>query len=194
MTPEQEQEYIQQAQKEPRAFVHLYDHYFPRIHAYVRYRVHSPQDAEDLIANVFFKAIHKLKRFKWRNEGSFAAWLFRIAHNLIVDYYRQQDRVALSVESRDGLIEFTSHTPLPEQVLTQQETFQQIRALVATLSPRRQEIITLKFFGGLRNYEIAQILGLDERTIAAHLSRGLQDLQRRYAAQVPSEAIVEQVV
>jgi RNA polymerase sigma-70 factor (ECF subfamily) len=111
-----------------------------------------------------------------------------------VDYYRQQDRVALSVESRDGLIEFTSHTPLPEQVLTQQETFQQIRALVATLSPRRQEIITLKFFGGLRNYEIAQILGLDERTIAAHLSRGLQDLQRRYAAQVPSEAIVEQVV
>ncbi|MDY7079756.1 MAG: sigma-70 family RNA polymerase sigma factor [Chloroflexota bacterium] len=193
MTPEQEHECIQRAQKEPRAFVHLYDHYFPRIHAYVRYRVHSPQDAEDLIADVFFKAIRKLGHFKWRNKSSFAAWLFRIAHNMIVDYYRQQKH-QVSVESRDNLMELPSHALLPEQVLTQQETFQQIRALVATLSPWRQEIITLKFFGGLRNCEIAQILGLDERTVAAHLSRGLQNLQHKYAAQVLSEAMVEEAV
>ena len=51
MTPEQEREYIQQAQKNPQAFAHLYDHYFPRIHAYVRYRVHSQQDAEVVLQN-----------------------------------------------------------------------------------------------------------------------------------------------
>jgi RNA polymerase sigma-70 factor (ECF subfamily) len=193
MTPEQEHEYIQQAQKDPRAFVHLYDHYFPRIQAYVRYRVHSSQDAEDLIADVFFRAIRKLGRFKWRHEGSFAAWLFRIAHNLIVDYYRQHERVELSFEPGDDL-GLTNHAPLPEIVLTQQETFQQMRALIAMLSPRRQEIITLKFFGGLRNHEIANILKLDERTVAAHLSRGLRDLQQRYAAQRQSEATVEVAV
>ncbi len=194
MTPEQEHEYIQQAQEDPRAFVHLYDHYFPRIYAYVRYRVHSSQDTEDLIADIFFRAIRKLGRFKWRHKGSFAAWLFRIAHNLIVDYYRQHERVALSFESSDDLTELTDRTPLPETILTQQETFQQIRALIATLSPRRQEIITLKFFGGLRNREIANILELDERTIAAHLSRGLRDLQHRYAAQHQSDAIIEVTV
>jgi RNA polymerase sigma factor (sigma-70 family) len=194
MTPEQEYEYIQQAQKEPRAFVHLYDHYFPRIHAYVRYRVDSPQDAEDLIADVFFNAIRKLGRFKWRNEGSFAAWLFRIAHNLIVSYYRQRERAALSLDSSDRLAEPTSQAPLPDKVLAQQETFQQIRALIATLSPRRQQVITLKFFGGLRNREIASILKLDERTVAAHLSRGLRDLQRRYTAQTQSEVMVEVMV
>jgi RNA polymerase sigma-70 factor (ECF subfamily) len=194
MTLEQEHEFIQQAQKDPRAFVHLYDHYFPRIQAYVRYRVHNSQDAEDLIADVFFRAIRKLGRFKWRHKGSFAAWLFRIAHNLVVDYYRRHKRVALSFESNDDLAELANCASLPEATLTQQETFQQIRALIAMLSPRRQEIVTLKFFGGLRNHEIASILKLDERTVAAHLSRGLRDLQQRYAAQRRSEATVEVAV
>lgn len=74
MTPEQEQRAIQRARKDPRAFVHLYDFYFPRIYAYVRYRVPDPQDAEDLVADVFFKAIRKLGHFRWRRKGSFAAW------------------------------------------------------------------------------------------------------------------------
>ena len=191
MTPEQERECIQQAQKDPRAFAHLYDHYFPRIHGYVRYRVHSRQDAEDVIADVFLKAIRGMRRFKWRNSNSFAMWLFRIAHNLVVDYYRQRDRVVLTLDSSDRLAEMTSPTPLPDQILTQEETFRHIRALVATLSPRRQEVITLKFFGGLRNREIADILGLDERTIAAHLSRGVRDLRRRYVAQVQSGVLTE---
>jgi RNA polymerase sigma-70 factor (ECF subfamily) len=191
MTPEQERDYIQQTQKNPQAFVHLYDHYFPRIHAYIRYRVHGQQDAEDVIADVFFKAIRELRYFKWRNRNSFAAWLFRIAHNQVVDYYRQHKHVVLLFESDDYHTEPANHTPLPEVLLTQQETFQQIRTLIATLSPRRREIIILKFFGGLRNHEIANILELDERTVAAHLSRGLQDLRRRYTAQIQSETTVE---
>ncbi len=190
MTPKQEREYIRQAQADPQAFVHLYDYYFPRVHAYIRYRVHSPQDAEDVIADVFFKAIRELGRFKWRHRGSFAAWLFRIAHNLTVDYYRQRERAAISLDLNDGVTELPGHALLPDQVLAQRETFRQIRALITTLSPRRQQVITLKFFGGLRNYEIANILGVDERTIAAHLSRGLQDL-RRHAAQMPAEAMME---
>ena len=191
MTPEQEYEYIRQARSDPRAFVYLYDHYFPRIHGYVRYRVHSQQDAEDLVADVFFKAIRGLGRFRWRKESSFAAWLFRIAHNLIVDYHRQHEGVALSLDADDDVPELASPVPLPEQVLARRETFREMRDLIATLSPRRQEVITLRFFGGLHNNEISAILGLDERTVAAHLCRGLQDLQRRYTAERHAEAVME---
>ena len=191
MTPEQEREYIQQAQKDPRAFVHLYDHYFSRIHAYVCYRVHSQQDAEDVIADVFFKAIRGLRHFKWRHRNSFAAWLFRIAHNLIADYYRQHKQVELSLELNEATAEFTSCASLPEEVLMQMETFRRTRALIATLSPRRQEVITLRFFGGLRNKEIADILEIDERTVATHLSRGLQDLRHRYTVQ--TQKVLEEV-
>lgn len=202
MKSDEERMYIQQARADPRAFVHLYDHYFPRIHAYVCYRVRGQQDAEDIIADVFLKAMRGLSGFKWRHENSFAAWLFRIAHNLIVDYYRRRDQVesieialnpgaSASGNGSKGTATLTSHAARPEEALTQQETFRQMQALIETLSPRRREVITLRFFGGLRNKEIADILNLDERTIASHLSRGLRDLRDRYTAQTSLQVLEE---
>lgn len=194
--------YIQQAQTDPRAFVHLYDHYFPRIHAYVRYRVRGRQDAEDIIAEVFLKAMRGLNNFKWSHENSFAAWLFRIAHNLIVDYYQRQEQVEIVEIARyleattldngsNGAATLTSCALRPEEALTQQETFQQMQSLIESLSPRRREVITLRFFGGLRNKEIADILDLDERTIASHLSRGLRVLRDSYTAQTALQVLEE---
>jgi RNA polymerase sigma factor (sigma-70 family) len=191
MTPDQEREYIRQACTDPRAFAPIYDHYFPRVHAYVRYRVYDLQDAQDIIADVFFRAIRNLKRFRWRNTNSFAAWLFRITHNLVMDYGRQHRRVGFSLAPEDGLVEAVDQAPLPEDALAQQEAFQQMRALIATLSPRRQEVVTLRFYGGLRNREIARVLGLRERTVAAHLCRALQDLERKYPAPTKSELVTE---
>lgn len=194
MTPEQEDALIRQVPHDPQAFKPLYQQYFPRVHAYIHYRVSSAQDAEDLISETFFKAIRNLGRFRWHGEGSFAGWLFRIAHNLVVDYYRRNTRVGLSSTPNENLAEPSDQSPLPEETMMQKETFLQMRALIAQLSPRRQEIITLKFFGSLRNYEIAHILKLDERTVAAHLSRGLQDLRREYIAHTHSELMVEEMV
>ena len=202
MNAEEERQTIQEARVDPRAFVGLYDHYFPRIHAYVRYRVFRPQDAEDIIADVFLKAMRRIGRFEWRHENSFAAWLFRIAHNMIVDYYRRYDGIelasipdpALDSDGRratKGIGPATSRARQPEDALTQRETYRQMRALILTLSPRRQEVITLRFFGGLRNKEIALVLGLDERTIASHLSRGLQDLRKRYSVRTRSRVLEE---
>jgi len=193
MTPDQERECIQRARTDARAFAPLYDEYLPRVHAYVRYRVYDPQDAEDVIADVFFKAIRHLKRFKWRNDRSFAAWLFRIAHNLVVDYSRRRRRVAPSLDLEESPVELAVQAPLPEDLVAQQEAFEQMRALIGTLSPRRQEVVTLRFYGGLRNREIARVLGLDERTVAAHLCRALQDLERRCAALAPSGLVTEVV-
>jgi RNA polymerase sigma-70 factor (ECF subfamily) len=191
MTPAQESEYIQQARADPRAFAPLYDHYFPRVHAYVCYRVYDPQDAEDVIADVFLKAIRHLSRFKARNNYSFAAWLFRIAHNRVMDYGRHRKRAGTVLEVGEDLIELADRGPLPEDVLAQKEAYEQMRSLIATLSPRRQEVVTLRFYGGLRNNEIARVLGLDERTVAAHLCRALQDLERSYTIPAEAELVTE---
>jgi RNA polymerase sigma-70 factor (ECF subfamily) len=199
MKPDEERACVERARDDPRAFVHLYDHYFPRVHDYVRYRVSDRQDAEDVIAEVFLKAMRELPRFEWHHRNAFAAWLFRIAHNLVVDYYRdrEQDVVApapperLSDAALQAAVPLTSRVLQPEQALAQQETFHQMRALVTTLSPRRQEVVTLRFFGGLRNKDIAHVLDLDERTIASHLSRGLQDLRDRYKAQTALQVLEE---
>jgi len=175
----QERTLVKKAQRDPTAFQELCNYYFPRVYAYVSYRVGRVQDTEDLVADTFLKVIERLDGFQWRGEGSFAAWLFRIAHNLVSDFYRRGRGPEESVPLEE-LPELASSTLLPADAVLQKEKFAYLRRLIGTLSPRRQEIVTLKFFGGLRNKEIAVLLELDERTVASHLCRGLEDLHRKY--------------
>ncbi|MBC7250003.1 MAG: sigma-70 family RNA polymerase sigma factor [Anaerolineae bacterium] len=182
LNPGREWELVEKARRDPQAFKQLYNHYFPRLYAYVSYRVGRTQDAEDLVAETFLKVVEGIGRFEWRHEGSFAAWLFRIAHNLIGNFYRRSQRREESLPLEE-LPELQDNTLLPEDAILQKEKFAYLRRLIGTLSPRRQEVITLKFFGGLRNQEIAEVLELDERTVASHLCRGLEDLHRRYVGE-----------
>lgn len=177
MTESQERALVDRARRDPDAFALLYDPYFPRIYAYMRHRVGARQDAEDLVSEVFLHAVAALDRFTWRHEASFASWLFRIAHNRLANFYRQQGRATtlpLDLATRQPSPDLT-----PDEFVLRDEAGASLHAHLATLSPRRREIVALRFFGDLRNREIAAVLGLDERTVAAHLSRGLLDLQRR---------------
>ena len=181
-----EQSWVAAAQRDPRAFERLYSHYFPRLYAYVAYRVGRAQDCEDLVADTFLKAVEGLERFEWRHAGSFAAWLFRIALNEVTDYHRRNRRAGEQVPLEElpdlGASSLAGGGPFqgPEDALLRKEMFAHLRGLLATLSPRRQDIVTLRFYGGLRNSEIAEVLGLDERTVASHLCRGLRDLHQKY--------------
>lgn len=178
LTPDEERDLITQA-RDPAAFRQLYQHYVRRIFAYVAYRVGTEQDAEDIVADVFVTVVESLDSFEYRGEGSFAAWLFRIAYHKVVDFYRQQGRRGASI-ALDAVPEIHSTDPAPDEHLLQQEQFLRLQRMLHTLSPRRQEIISLRFFGGLRNKDIAEVLGLNEKTVASHLCRGLEDLQQKY--------------
>ncbi len=182
LDPDYEREQVIKARRDLGAFEGLYNLYFARIYSYVCYRVGKVQDCEDLASDIFLKAAEALRReqFEWRRHGSFAAWLFRIAHNAVIDYYRRNPAAVDAPMSLDELPMLQAGGLLPDDALVRKEQFAHLRQELLTLSPRRQEIITLKFFGGLRNTEIAAVLGLDERTIASHLCRGLEDLHRRY--------------
>jgi len=182
LDPERERALVKKARQNPTAFRELYSHYFPRVYAYVSYRIGRVQDVEDLVADAFLRVVEKLDEFQWRGEGSFAAWLFRIAHNLVSDFYRR-GRMVEEVAPLEELPELESSTLLLADAVLQKEKLAYLRRLIGTLSTRRQEIITLKFFGGLRNKEIAALLGLDERTVASHLCRGLEDLHRQYVSE-----------
>lgn len=177
-----EQHLIARARQDAQAFRALYRHYFPRVYGYVAYRVGRAVDAEDLTADIFLKVVEAFDQFEQRGEGSFAAWLFRIAHNAVSQFYRQQPRA--EVLALDEVADLHSRDPEPDEVLQGKEQFMRLRQRIASLSPRRQEIITLRFFGGLRNNEIAEALGLDERTVASHLCRAIEDLQRQYEPEI----------
>ena len=88
---------VEQAQHSPSAFRVLYQHYVPRIYAYVAYRIGQKQDAEDVVANVFLKMVEAFDQFECRGTGSFAAWLFRIARNEVAQFYRINSQVEYSI-------------------------------------------------------------------------------------------------
>ncbi len=169
-----EHQLLQAVKHNPAAFRELYRLYFPRIYGYIASRVGSRQDAEDLTSETFLKAIEGLDGFTYRGEGALAAWLFKIATNTVNGFYRKNPSRLVSLD-----MPITSDSPPLEHSLMQQETSALLRQLIQTLPQRRQEVIRLKYFGGLRNQEIALVLGLDERTVASHLSRGLEDLHHK---------------
>lgn len=181
LSPDEERALIGQMSQNPESFRRLYRHYFPRVFAYVSYRVGSKQEAEDVTATVFMKVIEALNKFEYRGAGAFATWLFRIAHNEVNQHYRTQQRAGWV--SLDDMPEIESAGLRPDDAFVRKEQFARLLSALKMLSPRRQEIITLRFFGELRNQEIALVLNLDERTVASHLCRGLEDLKRSYESE-----------
>jgi RNA polymerase sigma-70 factor (ECF subfamily) len=151
----------------------------------VAYRVGNTQDVEDLVAETFLSVVRGLHCFEWRHDNSFAAWLFRIAHNLVGNFYRDTARAGHPLPL-DVLPEIPAHDRLPEDAVLRKELFARLQELVNGLPARRREVITLKYYAGLRNLEIAEVLGLDERTVASHLNRALADLLEKYRATAPS--------
>ncbi|GAB1422288.1 sigma-70 family RNA polymerase sigma factor [Anaerolineales bacterium] len=177
LTDEQELALIHLAQNNPTDFSFLYEAYIERIYGYVFYRLNNQQDAEDVVSDIFMKIICNIKQYN-PSQGSFSAWAFGIARNTSIDFFRSKKANIISMENI---------APLPSLDLSQEERLMNserslyIRHAISKLSTRRQEVITLKYFAGLRNQEIAAVLKLDERTIASHLSRALKDLETALA-------------
>lgn len=155
----------------------LYDDLLPRLYAYVAHRIATRQDAEDIVAETWLRAVRELQQFRGQGFSAFSGWLFQIARNLIADHYRRSSPT--EPVPNGELDRQATGLPLPAQMVEQDERRQHVQAAIRALSPRRQEVVVLRYFAGLRNQEIAQLLGLDERTVASHLSRALQDLHER---------------
>ncbi len=173
---ENEHMLIERARSDPRAFGELYDHYFPKVFRYISWRVGSKRDAEDLVSDVFMKALDKLTSFAPRKNATFSSWLFRIAHNTVVDYYRTHSR--MKYVHIDDVPEIEDDTLLPDTLAERKEVFQRMRALIDILPDRQKEILTMRFFGEMRNKEIAQILGISEKSVASALTRSLAKLRK----------------
>ena len=151
----------------------LYRQYLPRILNYVRLRVEDEDLAQDLAAAAMERAVaaqHTLRR-----REAFGAWLFRIARNVVAGYYRGR-RPTVPLEYAD---EQPAPDPGPPEVVMRGEELARLRAALATLSEREQEILRLKFAGGLGNQEIAEVLRLRAGHVAVLLYRALHKLRDR---------------
>lgn len=179
-----ERELVRQALDDPAAFQRLYERYFGRVYGYVASRVADQHDAEDIVSDVFLRVVRHLPQLRNSHQISFAAWLFTIARNAVTDHHRRKPQTETHL-----LLELAA--PLAATELSHDaaviagEDAALLRNLIAALPERKREIVTLRYYGGLRNQEIAALLHIRERTVAATLSRALDELQEKYSALNP---------
>ena len=160
-------------QRDSEAFGQLYEACLDRIYRYVYYRVNSTTEAEDLTEQVFLKAWEAIDRYEQRGVP-FLAWLYRLAHNLVVDHYRSQRQTV----PLDDLRETEEASEDIEASVHAQLDAEEVREAIQRLSPEHQQLITLRFVEGLSHAEVAQIVGKSEGATRVVQYRALQALAR----------------
>jgi RNA polymerase sigma-70 factor, ECF subfamily len=154
------------------AFAKLYDHFFQPLYRYLYYRVNQ-EAVEDLLETVFLKAWRGLNGYKHGDAG-FSAWIFRIAHNVVVDYYRSNENIYEIPESYADSRREASSTHILEQNLNEEN----LKKGLEGLSDAYRQIVVLKFINELSNKEIAIILGKSENSVRILQFRALKALKQ----------------
>jgi RNA polymerase sigma-70 factor (ECF subfamily) len=175
MEPEEEHVLVERARDDPLAFGALYESYVDRVYNYIYQRTGNRFDAEDLTARTFLKAFAHLEHYVFRGIP-FSAWLYRIAHNAVANWYR--DRRRHVVVSLDALIARGDDCDGPEDQTQAREERGILLNAIRELPSDRQQLLILKFSEGLKNAEIAQITGRTEGAIKSLYHRTLIALRR----------------
>lgn len=153
------------------AFGKLYLKYLDAIYRYIYFRVRQDrQTAEDLSETVFFKAWEHIKTFE-EKEGTFKPWLYMIAKNTIIDYFRKPQKTVPLKESLpyDG-------DSIEEKLIKDHEV-KDLKHALNLLTDEQKQVITLKYIEEMPNYEIAKILDKNEEAVRALQSRALKKLR-----------------
>lgn len=171
---EDEAALIDAARGDSEAFGILYERYVGRIYNYIYYRTGNPHDAEDLTARVFFRAMRHIYNYSDRGLP-FSAWLYRIAHNLVANWHRDNNR-RREIPLDDGLIS-EHQISYPEHELLKSEERERLLKMLRGLQPDRQQLIILKFVEHMSNAEIGLIMGKTEGAIKSLYHRTLTSLR-----------------
>ena len=174
----EERRLVEAAQHDTALFGDVYEHYFETVYAYVARRVRNRPEAEDMTAEVFRKALHSLPRFKWTG-APFAAWLLRIASNIIADRGKRAAREGI-VPGNEAVHEL--RVPQPQQAdLEQSERSAGVLRLVNELAEDQRRVLVMRFAQERSLREIANALGRSEGAIKQLQFRALEHVRKRLA-------------
>ncbi len=156
------------------AFAELYDRLLDQVYRYVYYRTGNRSDAEDLTEQVFLQAWAAIDRFRWEGKP-FLAWLYAVAHNLLVDWHRRS-RPVQSLDDAEHPVDIEH--PGAELSLSQWIDADLLAGAIKRLTPEQQQVIALKFIHGFDTAEVARLMNKREGTVRALQLRALQSLKR----------------
>ena len=163
----------------PDAFDDLMKRYKGQIYAYLLRSVKNYEDAEELTIEVFFKAYRALDT--WKPQARFSTWLYKIAHNLSIDFHRAKSRrQTYSLDDDEFVLDEPTAIDLwsnPEWEVEEKDRHRVIREAIDQLSPKQKAVFMLNRYQGLQIKEITKVLGMAEGTVKIHLHRAVKKLQ-----------------
>jgi len=149
-------------QRDPEAFAQLYEEHFDRIYRYVALRIGDKIEAEDMTQQVFINALHSISSFKWKGIP-FSAWLFRIAHNQVVDYHRKKAKQA-TVPLDESQVSSDSN---PQLMAEYRLDIDQLLSATKRLTKAQREVIALRFAAELPIAQVAKVMGKSQGAVKA---------------------------
>ncbi len=157
-----EENLVRRAQhRDQEAFAQLYEEHFDKIYRYITLKIGNETEAEDMTQQVFLNALQSISSFKWKGIP-FAAWLFRIAHNQVVDYFRSKKRTNVPLDES-----LASHNNNTQLIVEQKLDVEQLISATKQLTEAQREVISLRFAGELSIAQVAKAMGKNQGAVKA---------------------------
>ena len=179
-----ELELLNKIKNNPADFSEIFKLYYKSIFGYILRRTGNFDDTADIAADTFFKAFTNIKNFSYKGI-SIKVWLYRIATNEVNQFYRNKQKHnslfdRFDFENKELLKNYLHQDKEELEVeLQKHNQFLIILSVLKTLPNKYQEVISLRYFEGKDNKEIAEILNINEGTLKSLLSRGLEKLREK---------------
>ena len=156
------------------AFSKLYQLFYRKIYRYIHFQIRDEEIAKDFCQDTFVKAWKRIDTFSINSSGTFQAFLFAIARNLVIDYSRKKKEVSIE-----------QYESIPEQEhlyedLTSKEDAERLRKALDRLNEEERQIIILKYFEEMPGEEIAGVLSMKEGAVRVRLHRIMEKLKIYY--------------
>lgn len=155
------------------AFAQLYDAYVERVYRYIYFRVTDDTLAEDLTSQVFLKAWESLDGYQ-AGGSPYLAWLYTVAKNLVIDYYRSRRQTV----DLDEAVHLAADTPTPDEEAQGRSEQRDMREALQRLTDEQQQVLILRFISGLSTEETAAAMGKRPGAVRALQMRALQTLSK----------------
>ena len=163
------------------AFDVLLSRYQQKLYSYILFLVHNEDTANDLFQETFVKAIVTIQQGRYVESGKFSAWLTRIAHNLIIDKYRQDKNANLISNDNDECDIFNNAALSDitvEMKIIKEQSLADVERLVKELPAVQQEVVYMRFYQNLSFKEIAEATSVSINTALGRMRYGLINLRR----------------
>ena len=166
---------------ENKAFDELLSRYQDKLFNYIYFVVHNQELAEDIFQETFVKAIVTIQQGRYTADGKFSAWITRIAHNLVIDSFRQE-RNENTVSNEEGEIDLFNNAELCDDNIEMQmvndQTLNDVRRLVDALPDNQREVVYMRYYQDLSFKEIADITGVSINTALGRMRYAILNMRR----------------